>query len=197
VIDLQKSKGDNTLMAPQESSISLKRREIAIREEMDDICYDDEVLAKRQKLETLDDALSENHSEWDAGHDDDCLSENPEDDPIKRSDYFDNLESHCSSSTSVMPNCALSPSSTCGSFSQVRSPAPPTAANSKNPLICDDTWNVRLEELTAYKLKHGNCLVPKKSRSNPQLGIWVMNQRGKTAQPSILCAVFVIVYCVN
>ena len=55
-------------------------------------------------------------------------------------------------------------------------PAPSTG---RNTVMLDDTWNARLDELKAYKEQHGDCLVPKKSRSNPQLGIWVMNQRGE------------------
>jgi hypothetical protein len=43
----------------------------------------------------------------------------------------------------------------------------------------DDAWNARIEELKLYKDKYGNCLVPKKSRTHPQLGIWVMNQRAQ------------------
>lgn len=152
---------------------------------MENFRYNDGLLVKRQKLQGLDVALYENQAEWNSAHDVDGLSENLEDGKAKRklegdNDYAANQEP-CYTNTSMMPSCALSPSSTCGSFSHSRSPAPLTTGNIKNPLICDDTWNVRLEELTAYKQKHGNCLVPKKSRSNPQLGIWVMNQRGRRA----------------
>lgn len=38
-------------------------------------------------------------------------------------------------------------------------------------------WNKRLEELKAYKEEHGDCLVPSKYPSNPQLSRWVGNQR--------------------
>ena len=40
-----------------------------------------------------------------------------------------------------------------------------------------DEWNQRLHELKLYKDKHGNCLVPTKYDSNPQLGRWVSSQR--------------------
>ena len=40
-------------------------------------------------------------------------------------------------------------------------------------------FQARFEELAKYKEQFGNCLVPKKSTTHPQLGIWVMNQRGK------------------
>lgn len=52
-------------------------------------------------------------------------------------------------------------------------------ANSKNVQSYDDTWKIRYNDLVAYKEQHGDCLVPKKSNTHPQLGIWVMNQRGK------------------
>ena len=42
----------------------------------------------------------------------------------------------------------------------------------------DDTWWKRLGELEEYKNKHGDCNVSRKFDANPQLGEWVMNQRG-------------------
>ena len=77
--------------------------------------------------------------------------------------------------TSSAVNTNFQRSSTALSYT----PAPTTGRNTG---MVDDSWNVRLEELKAYKEQHGDCLVPKKSRSNPQLGIWVMNQRGELAR---------------
>lgn len=36
-----------------------------------------------------------------------------------------------------------------------------------------ESWNQRLAELSAYKEKYGNCLVPSRYNPNPELGIWV------------------------
>ena len=55
-----------------------------------------------------------------------------------------------------------------------------TALSGKLSQTYDDTWKVRFNDLVAYKEQYGDCLVPKKSASHPQLGIWVMNQRGKS-----------------
>eukprot|EP00591_Stephanopyxis_turris_P002160 CAMPEP_0195530098 /NCGR_PEP_ID=MMETSP0794_2-20130614/32856_1 /TAXON_ID=515487 /ORGANISM="Stephanopyxis turris, Strain CCMP 815" /LENGTH=292 /DNA_ID=CAMNT_0040661519 /DNA_START=41 /DNA_END=919 /DNA_ORIENTATION=- len=38
-------------------------------------------------------------------------------------------------------------------------------------------WDIRMEELRAFKAKHGNCLVPQRLSSNRQLGRWVSYQR--------------------
>uniref|UniRef100_A0A7S4M8C4 Helicase-associated domain-containing protein n=1 Tax=Odontella aurita TaxID=265563 RepID=A0A7S4M8C4_9STRA len=38
-------------------------------------------------------------------------------------------------------------------------------------------WEVRYQELMAYKLKHGDCLVPIGFKENPQLSSWVSTQR--------------------
>ncbi len=38
-------------------------------------------------------------------------------------------------------------------------------------------WNQRVKELHAYKIKHGNCLVPKVYPQNKPLSSWVYNQR--------------------
>jgi hypothetical protein len=40
-----------------------------------------------------------------------------------------------------------------------------------------ESWNLRLEELKAYKKEHGNCMVPSRYPINPELGIWVGTQR--------------------
>ena len=40
-----------------------------------------------------------------------------------------------------------------------------------------DVWDKRLEELIEYKRLHGDCKVPARYASNPQLGQWVTNQR--------------------
>lgn len=39
------------------------------------------------------------------------------------------------------------------------------------------TWNNRYLQLKEYKKENGNCLVPTRFKSNPQLGKWVHNQR--------------------
>mmetsp|Transcript_18342 Transcript_18342/g.28621 ORF Transcript_18342/g.28621 Transcript_18342/m.28621 type:complete len:182 (+) Transcript_18342:583-1128(+) len=41
----------------------------------------------------------------------------------------------------------------------------------------DRGWMQRLEELKKYKEEHGDCLVPQRYESNPQLGNWVNEQR--------------------
>lgn len=41
----------------------------------------------------------------------------------------------------------------------------------------EEAWNLRYEELKAYKKAKGNCNVPVKYPDNPQLGKWVNNQR--------------------
>lgn len=38
-------------------------------------------------------------------------------------------------------------------------------------------WYERYQELCQYKKEHGDCLVPQHYESNPQLGMWVSNQR--------------------
>jgi hypothetical protein len=60
-------------------------------------------------------------------------------------------------------------------------------SSGKNVQCYDDTWKIRFNDLVAYKRQYGDCLVPKKSNSHPQLGIWVMNQRGKTFQRFFFC----------
>jgi hypothetical protein len=40
-------------------------------------------------------------------------------------------------------------------------------------------WEVQLAKLKAYKLKHGNCNVPKKWAEDPRLATWVSNQRSR------------------
>jgi hypothetical protein len=54
-----------------------------------------------------------------------------------------------------------------------------TAAAAAGGNNYDEAWHARLEELKQYKANHGNCLVPKKSQTHPELGIWVMNQRAQ------------------
>ena len=41
----------------------------------------------------------------------------------------------------------------------------------------DNRWWKRVGELKEYKEAHGDCNVPHKYKANPQLAIWVMNQR--------------------
>eukprot|EP00586_Coscinodiscus_wailesii_P015376 CAMPEP_0172518640 /NCGR_PEP_ID=MMETSP1066-20121228/290939_1 /TAXON_ID=671091 /ORGANISM="Coscinodiscus wailesii, Strain CCMP2513" /LENGTH=493 /DNA_ID=CAMNT_0013301067 /DNA_START=65 /DNA_END=1546 /DNA_ORIENTATION=- len=53
------------------------------------------------------------------------------------------------------------------------------------------TWLIRYEQLKDFKLQAGHCRVPNTYRPNPQLGLWVMNQRQhykfmKTGKPSIM-----------
>uniref|UniRef100_A0A7S2U4X3 Helicase-associated domain-containing protein n=1 Tax=Attheya septentrionalis TaxID=420275 RepID=A0A7S2U4X3_9STRA len=38
-------------------------------------------------------------------------------------------------------------------------------------------WELRFEELCQYQREHGDCMVPARYRTNPQLGHWVMTQR--------------------
>ncbi len=38
-------------------------------------------------------------------------------------------------------------------------------------------WSTRFEQLKAYKAQFGDCRVPMKWEENPQLGVWVANQR--------------------
>ncbi|XGZ09555.1 Helicase associated domain protein [Peribacillus sp. RS7] len=40
-----------------------------------------------------------------------------------------------------------------------------------------NAWDYHFQELLAYKLKHGNCLVPGGSKTYPQLSKWVSHQR--------------------
>ena len=39
------------------------------------------------------------------------------------------------------------------------------------------TWEIRFEELVAYKQEHGNCLVPRSYKKNQKLASWVSNTR--------------------
>jgi len=41
------------------------------------------------------------------------------------------------------------------------------------------TWDLKFEELTAYRQEHGDCLVPTKYAENPALGRWVSTQRAQ------------------
>lgn len=41
----------------------------------------------------------------------------------------------------------------------------------------DASWENRFKELTEYKIKHGDCLVPMRFKENPSLGMWVNNLR--------------------
>ena len=40
-----------------------------------------------------------------------------------------------------------------------------------------EEWSTRFDQLKAYKERFGNCRVPVKWKENPQLGVWVTNQR--------------------
>lgn len=73
---------------------------------------------------------------------------------------------------------SISPTSTSVSNTTALS----VVSSGKNVQCYDDTWKIRFNDLVAYKRQYGDCLVPKKSNSHPQLGIWVMNQRGKKIQ---------------
>jgi hypothetical protein len=70
--------------------------------------------------------------------------------------------------------CSFSPTST--SVSNTTSLS--VGYSTKNVQCYEDTWKIRFNDLVTYKEQYGDCLVPKKSHSHPQLGIWVMNQRG-------------------
>lgn len=39
------------------------------------------------------------------------------------------------------------------------------------------SWNIKFEELKAYKELFGNCMVPQRYQANPSLGTWVHTQR--------------------
>src|SRR5689334_8758452 len=41
----------------------------------------------------------------------------------------------------------------------------------------DALWDLRFEELRAYRREHGHCQVPSRSKKNPSLGYWVNYQR--------------------
>ena len=41
----------------------------------------------------------------------------------------------------------------------------------------NDLWKKRFDELMDFKAVYGHCLVPEHYHENPQLGIWVVNQR--------------------
>ena len=41
----------------------------------------------------------------------------------------------------------------------------------------DVSWNEQFEQLCAYRVKFGHCLVPKRYPANPKLGMWVWTQR--------------------
>jgi lambda repressor-like predicted transcriptional regulator len=51
-----------------------------------------------------------------------------------------------------------------------------TAINFRFDLFAE-IWMERYNELKAYRKHHGDCLVPHTFASNPQLGIWVGEQR--------------------
>eukprot|EP00531_Pseudo-nitzschia_arenysensis_P008397 CAMPEP_0116133040 /NCGR_PEP_ID=MMETSP0329-20121206/9888_1 /TAXON_ID=697910 /ORGANISM="Pseudo-nitzschia arenysensis, Strain B593" /LENGTH=230 /DNA_ID=CAMNT_0003627633 /DNA_START=460 /DNA_END=1152 /DNA_ORIENTATION=+ len=38
-------------------------------------------------------------------------------------------------------------------------------------------WTMRYRQLREYRIFHGDCKVPEKYKENPQLGLWVKNQR--------------------
>jgi len=42
---------------------------------------------------------------------------------------------------------------------------------------CEKTWQLRYDELVAYKKEHGDCLVPLRHKENEPLGRWVAKQR--------------------
>ena len=44
-------------------------------------------------------------------------------------------------------------------------------------LVRRDTWPKRIEELKKYKIRHGDCNVPKTYKESPNLGQWVVHQR--------------------
>ena len=44
---------------------------------------------------------------------------------------------------------------------------------------CEDQWLERYKELVQYFSEHGNALVPRGYKKNPELGNWVNEQRAK------------------
>ena len=53
----------------------------------------------------------------------------------------------------------------------------PKATSKSRASKSQNKWDVRFEELAAYKLENGDCNVPQKYPANPQLGKWVTHQR--------------------
>ncbi|KAL3776209.1 hypothetical protein ACHAWO_008736 [Cyclotella atomus] len=47
---------------------------------------------------------------------------------------------------------------------------------------CEDQWLERYKELVQYFSEHGNALVPRGYKKNPELGNWVNEQRAKRIQ---------------
>jgi len=47
----------------------------------------------------------------------------------------------------------------------------------------DDQWETMFERLKCYKEEHGDCLVPHLYSEDPQLGLWVHNQRRSCSDP--------------
>jgi len=43
--------------------------------------------------------------------------------------------------------------------------------------VLETAWNDLFNELTAYKNRFGDCIVPMRWKENPKLGSWVSNQR--------------------
>jgi len=50
-------------------------------------------------------------------------------------------------------------------------------ATSRQAVLKEDTWDIRFNELKAYKEEHGNCRVPQRYKKNSKLGYWVGHQR--------------------
>ena len=48
-----------------------------------------------------------------------------------------------------------------------------------------EEWTTRFEQLKAYKERFGNCRVPVKWKENPQLGVWLTNQRRRIKSGTI------------
>lgn len=89
--------------------------------------------------------------------------------------------SQAKSQTSACIKAQSPPDEACAQISKSteRSSTKSTEASPSTTIYFDKAWSARLEELKSYKAKFGNCLVPKKSRTHPELGIWVMNQRAQ------------------
>jgi len=47
----------------------------------------------------------------------------------------------------------------------------------KTQTYADAAWELRFQELNAYRRKHGHCHVPSRSQTHPSLGHWVSHQR--------------------
>jgi hypothetical protein len=55
-------------------------------------------------------------------------------------------------------------------------PSPVAAAAATIKKVHNEQWDAMFERLRAYKVRYGNCLVPKRFSEDPKLGTWVETQ---------------------